>query len=528
MSEEHSDDGIELTAEEREQIDHYHTLRTEATFYELLGVPTNANRKAVRDAYFDLSKRYHPDVFFKKNLGPYKQKLDDNFRAFTKAFDILSTPKQRFGYDLLIGVLQEPAAESPKPSIPAAAESPSTPPSGFEGFPVRETIDLSGLGGAADDGPSHPEPSPMPPPRVSTATASTPPGPHNTSASIPPASATRTATSSTPPSSPPVRPPTVAPPPMAAQPVSSVRSVRPMASGDVPLTPTAPVPQPVTRQPRQYTDDEVGERPVVPPPLRSAIGTNPGGATVPQRSASAVSPPVDNAARQRALEAMARKLTGAGVATKATDSQNGVVVPQTSFPKVAPPDPQTILAEKRAQADQIVAKGEEAQKSGNLQGALELYRSALNVLKDDEGIKARVDQLSNLLVTQQVNASIEQARDAMRKGKAEESARHWEKAWEGRPSDLNLLLNAADVIAKHTKEHRRAIELCQKIVLADPKNIKALSIMARTFIDAGLRASARGAIENVAKLEPPNSPIVKELRDKLGPLTIAEQLGLRK
>ncbi len=84
------------------------------------------------------------------------------------------------------------------------------------------------------------------------------------------------------------------------------------------------------------------------------------------------------------------------------------------------------------------------------------------------------------------------------------------------------------MISKHTKEHRRAIELCQRIILADPKHIKALSIMARTFIDAGLRASARGAIENVAKLEPPNSPIVKELRDKLGPLTLAEQLGLRK
>jgi tetratricopeptide (TPR) repeat protein len=107
----------------------------------------------------------------------------------------------------------------------------------------------------------------------------------------------------------------------------------------------------------------------------------------------------------------------------------------------------------------------------------------------------------------------------------ERAAMHWEKAWEGRREDPSLLLNAGEIFAR-SREHKRAVELAQRAIAIDPRLARAHALLASVFLDAGLKASAKGAIENLARLDP-NHAQLKELRDALGPTSLAEQFGLR-
>lgn len=417
MSDDTSPSAADLPPEERAAIDHYHALRQDATHYELLGIAVDADRKAVRDAYFALSKRFHPDVYFKKSIGGYHEKVEGIFRALTRAYDALSNPRQRAAYDKLL----------------------------------------------SDEGvsPAQPRPAPYaaPPPKV------TPPaGLREAAAAAQAIAAQRTASS---PSNPAVVP--VAPRPVYPEGAVVPPSLRTVMEG--PAAPRAPTPQP------------------------------------------GPSPVIDESVRQRALEAMARKLGGRRPATSSTP------------PVSTGPTPQQVAEERKARAAAMVAKAEEAQKAGDLATALEGYKNALQVQKDDPALTARVEAVTQLLKVQQVTDHIEKAKEAQKNRDAERAAMHWEKAWEGRREDPTLLLNAAELLAR-AKEHKRAAELAQRAIGVDPKLTRAHALLASVFIEAGLKASARGSIENLARLDP-NHAQLKELREKLGPTSLAEQFGLR-
>lgn len=63
--------------------------------YEILDLPKSASAHAVKVQYLQLSKQFHPDRFFRKNLGHYKEKLDQIFSRIQKAYEILSDPHER-------------------------------------------------------------------------------------------------------------------------------------------------------------------------------------------------------------------------------------------------------------------------------------------------------------------------------------------------------------------------------------------------------------------------------------------------
>lgn len=182
--------------------------------------------------------------------------------------------------------------------------------------------------------------------------------------------------------------------------------------------------------------------------------------------------------------------------------------------------------DREAKLARLMSEAEEAQKAGDFEKALEGFRSAHSIAKDDESIRARVEAVDSLVKAQKTGQYIEKARDAMREGKAELAASLWEKAWEGRPTDATLLVNAAEVLAKYGNNRGKAKELAQRAIAVDPKAVKAHVVLAQVFTAAGLKVSARAAIEAIARLDP-NNPLLKELREKLGPPSLAEQLGLR-
>ncbi len=66
----------------------------EQSFYEVLGVERTASRDAIRTAYRDLAKRYHPDAH------PDHPEYEEILKTITAAYGILGNEVKRAAYDL--------------------------------------------------------------------------------------------------------------------------------------------------------------------------------------------------------------------------------------------------------------------------------------------------------------------------------------------------------------------------------------------------------------------------------------------
>ncbi|ANM31536.1 hypothetical protein ABI59_21165 [Acidobacteria bacterium Mor1] len=66
---------------------------TNKDFYEVLGVPRDADEKAIKAAYRKLARQYHPDL----NQGD--QGAEQKFKEVSEAFAVLSDPEKRAKYD---------------------------------------------------------------------------------------------------------------------------------------------------------------------------------------------------------------------------------------------------------------------------------------------------------------------------------------------------------------------------------------------------------------------------------------------
>ncbi|WP_235879660.1 J domain-containing protein [Polyangium aurulentum] len=79
-------------------LDLYNAL-DDRTHYELLGVLADADKKQIKAAYYALAPEYHPDKYFRKRLGTYKQKIEAIFTRLTLAHDVLTSKQRRAEYD---------------------------------------------------------------------------------------------------------------------------------------------------------------------------------------------------------------------------------------------------------------------------------------------------------------------------------------------------------------------------------------------------------------------------------------------
>lgn len=69
------------------------------THYELLGVPADADGGAIRRAYLERSKRFHPDSWYRKDLGEFGPLLSKWFQRLAGAYQVLSEEESRNAYD---------------------------------------------------------------------------------------------------------------------------------------------------------------------------------------------------------------------------------------------------------------------------------------------------------------------------------------------------------------------------------------------------------------------------------------------
>ncbi len=85
------DAGLDIDCEVQRRILEFE-LSLSRPYHELLGVPVGADAKVVKRAYFKLSKEFHPDRYFRRQIGPYAHRLDRIFKKVLEAHEILSDP----------------------------------------------------------------------------------------------------------------------------------------------------------------------------------------------------------------------------------------------------------------------------------------------------------------------------------------------------------------------------------------------------------------------------------------------------
>ena len=76
----------------------YHKIPKQITHYALLGIYPSASAIEIRRAYWELSKRYHPDTTELPSAVATAK-----FQQLNQAYATLSNPERRLTYDLKIG-----------------------------------------------------------------------------------------------------------------------------------------------------------------------------------------------------------------------------------------------------------------------------------------------------------------------------------------------------------------------------------------------------------------------------------------
>jgi len=115
-------------------------------YFEILGVSRGATPDEVRDAFFERSKTFHPDRYFKKELGPYAALLTEIYKRIVAAHDVLRDAKLRSSYQRTLSDTTSASKPSPFASRPKPAAKPASAPPAVRGSSLRNRLGLQSPG----------------------------------------------------------------------------------------------------------------------------------------------------------------------------------------------------------------------------------------------------------------------------------------------------------------------------------------------------------------------------------------------
>jgi len=90
---------IDLPVDMQDELQRLESAGDRLTHYELLAIDADADGATIRRAYLERSKRFHPDAWYRKELGQYGPLLSKWFQRLTKAYQVLSDEETRAAYD---------------------------------------------------------------------------------------------------------------------------------------------------------------------------------------------------------------------------------------------------------------------------------------------------------------------------------------------------------------------------------------------------------------------------------------------
>lgn len=101
--------GLELDLSVQRRILEFES-RLDAAYHEILGVAADAEPREIKRAYFRLSREFHPDRYFRREIGPFRGRLERIFRKLLEAHEMLSDPTARAEIERSFAEGGEPAA----------------------------------------------------------------------------------------------------------------------------------------------------------------------------------------------------------------------------------------------------------------------------------------------------------------------------------------------------------------------------------------------------------------------------------
>jgi len=89
-----------LTAEEHSAIQDLSERVETGDYYVILGVAPTCSSAELKKAYYDLSRRFHPDRFYRRDIDEFRDTLEEVFTGINISFEVLSDDVRRRRFDL--------------------------------------------------------------------------------------------------------------------------------------------------------------------------------------------------------------------------------------------------------------------------------------------------------------------------------------------------------------------------------------------------------------------------------------------
>ncbi|MGK3981653.1 DnaJ domain-containing protein [Sorangium sp. So ce136] len=477
------DEPVELTSERKRRIlDLYYRLE-DLSYYALLGVSDQADKKQIKSAYYLLAPEFHPDTYFRKQLGSYKQKIEAIFTRITLAHDTLTSRQRRAEYDTYL--------EQTHKNRAMAALIEQTPRDIATITTAVDTTVRAAFADARDVAASPGRYSSDRPPEAQVAAASS----ARAAAPAPPSHERSAVDGGGAAARPAAAPAPVAP--AAARPAAAPAPVAPAAARSVAAT-----------------------APVAPAAARSAAATAP--------VASAPSAPSTPIAKDR-RETFARKLTAGLRRAPAVAPSAAPVAASPAAPVAAagaaaavtmPKGPGAVRSPESMRAVEVlkarydnarsealrnqIARHSEAARvaleRNDYAGAANAYRIAASLAPDDPELQKLSADVQRLAAATLAEGYLKQANYEAQTGRWFDAALSYAKVCNGRPDDAAAHERAAYATLQSGENTRRAVEFARRAVELVPASVEYRLTLALAYSAAGLAKSASGEFDRAAEL----------------------------
>ncbi|WP_437801442.1 DnaJ domain-containing protein [Sorangium sp. So ce693] len=459
------DEPVELAPDRKRRIlDLYYRLE-DLSYYALLGVADQADKKQIKSAYYQLAPEFHPDTYFRKQLGSYKPKIEAIFTRITLAHDTLTSKQRRAEYDAYL--------EQTHKNRTMAALIEQTP---RDIATITTAVDATVRAAFAD-------------PRDMGAS------PGRYSSERAPAEQGAFAASSG--AAAPVQP-SPAQPPAGASPDNGGAPARSAA----PTTPVAPAP---TAKDRRETFARK---------LTGGLRRHPPGA--PSASAAAASgaapAPAAATAAPRAAAAPAVATAAPGTAVAPTAAAGAPAAPPKAPSGVRSPESMRAVEALKARYEnarndalrsQIARYSEVARAAlerSEFASAANAYRIAASLAPEDAELQRASAEVERLAAVALADGYLKQAEYEAQNGRWVDAALSYVKVCNGRPDDAGAHERVAYATLQAGESTRRAVEFARRAVELVPASVEYRLTLALSYAAAGLAKSAAGELERAAEL----------------------------
>ncbi|HKE20463.1 MAG TPA: DnaJ domain-containing protein [Kofleriaceae bacterium] len=101
-------------------VDRAYAAMDQTDYYRVLGMSSAATEAEIRDAYYQLAARLHPDIHGEEGDAAFRQRLTTVFSRVVEAYRVLSDPARRSEYDrsLAAGSMRMAPGAKVKPRAP--------------------------------------------------------------------------------------------------------------------------------------------------------------------------------------------------------------------------------------------------------------------------------------------------------------------------------------------------------------------------------------------------------------------------